>query len=52
MQAPHTAQDINRIEMIQRRAARFVYNSYYYHSVSVYSMLESLSRPTSQATEN
>ena len=43
--APHTTQDINRIEMIQRRAARFVYNNYY-HSVSVSSMLESLGWPT------
>ena len=26
--APYTTQDINKIEMIQRRAARFVYNKY------------------------
>ena len=27
--APNSAQDINRIEMIQRRAARFVYHNCY-----------------------
>ena len=39
--ASHTAQDINRIEMIQRRAARFVYHNYY-PIASVSSMLKSL----------
>ena len=28
IRAPHTTQDINRIEMLQRRAARFVCNKY------------------------
>ena len=46
--APHTAQDINKIEMIQRRAARFVYNKYY-HSTSVSNMLKSLGWPALQA---
>ena len=51
--APHTAQDINRIEMIQRRAAQFVYhNNYYYPTVSVSSMLKSLGWPTLQARRN
>ena len=49
--APHTAQDINKIEMVQRRAERFVYNKYY-HSVSVSSILESLVWPTLQARRN
>ena len=43
--APHTAKSINTVEMIQRRAARFVYNKYY-HSVSVTNMVESLDWPT------
>ena len=38
---PHTDQDINKIEMMQRRAARFVYSKYY-HSISVSNMLKSL----------
>ena len=49
--APHTAQDINRIKMIQRRAAQFVYHNYY-HSVSVSSMLKSLGWPTLQVRRN
>ena len=49
--APHIAQDINKIEMVQRRAVRFVYNKYY-HSVSVSSILESLGWPTLQARRN
>ena len=48
---PHTAQDINGIEMIQRRAARFVYNNYC-HSASVSSMLGSLGWHTLQARRN
>ena len=51
MWAPHTAQDINRIEMIQRRAARFVYHNYY-PSVSVSSILKSLGWPTLQVRRN
>ena len=46
--APHTAQDINKIEMIQRRAGRFVYNKYY-HSTSISNMLKSLGWPALQA---
>ena len=51
MWAPHTAQAINNIEMIQRKAAQFVYNKYH-NSVSVSSMLESLGWPTLQARRN
>ena len=47
----YTAQDINKIEMVKRRAAQFVYNKYY-HSVSVSSILESLGWPTLQARRN
>ena len=49
--APHIAQDIRKIDMFQRRAARFVYNKYY-HSVSVSCILESLGWPTLQARRN
>jgi len=49
--APHSVQDIAKIEMIQRRAARFVHNSYSY-SASVSSMLKSLGWPTLQARRN
>ena len=49
--APHIAQDINKIEMVQRRASQFVYNKYY-HSVSISSILESLGWPTLQARRN
>ena len=49
--APHTAQDINRIEMIQSRAARFVYHNYY-PTASVSSMLKSLGWPTLQVIRN
>ena len=51
MQAPHSVQDIAKIEMIQRRAARFVHNNYSY-SASVSSMLKSLGWPTLQARRN
>ena len=50
MWAPHTAQDINKIEIVRRRAARFVYK--YYHFVSISSILESLGWPTLQARRN
>ena len=49
--APHSVQDIAKIEMIQRRAARFVHNNYSY-SASVSSMLKSLGWPTLQARRN
>ena len=49
--APHIAQDINKIEMVQRRATQFVYNKYY-HSISVSSILESFGWPTLQARRN
>ena len=49
--APHTAQDINRIEMVQRRTARFVYHNYY-PTASVSSMLKSLGWPTLQVRRN
>ena len=43
--APHTTQDINRIEMLQRRAARFVCNKYN-RSTSVTNLLYSLGWPS------
>ena len=49
--APHTAQDIDKTEMIQRRGAQFVHNKYHY-SASVTSMLESLGWLTLQARRN
>jgi len=39
--APHTTQDINKIEMLQRRAARFVCNKYN-RNTSVTNLLYSL----------
>jgi len=48
--APHTAQDIDKIEMIQRRAARFVYNNC--NIVSVSNMISSLGWPTLQTRRN
>ena len=49
--APHTAQDINKIEMVQKERCTIFYNKYY-HSVSVSSILESLGWPTLQARRN
>ena len=49
--APYTTQDIHKIEMIQRRAARFAYNKYYC-AVSVTGLLESLGWPILQARIN
>ena len=43
--APHTTQDINRIEMLQRRAARFVCNKYN-KNTSVTNLLYSLGWPS------
>ena len=43
--APHTTQDINRIEMLQRRAARFVCNKYN-RNTSVTNLLYSLGWPS------
>ena len=44
---PHTNKDINKIEMVQRRAARFATNSYH-NTSSVSNMLSSLQWPTIQ----
>ena len=44
---PHTTKDVNKIEMVQRRAARFVTNRYH-NTSSVNSMLSSLNWPTLQ----
>ena len=43
--APHTTQSIDKIEMIQRRAARFVYNKYQ-RNTNVTSLLNSLGWPS------
>ena len=45
---PHIKEDIHKIEMIQRRAARFVFNNYNLTD-SVTSMLQSLKWPTLEA---
>ena len=42
---PHIKEDIHKIEMIQQRAARFVFNNYNFTD-SVRSMLQSLKWPT------
>ena len=42
---PHIKEDIHKLEMVQRRAARFVYNNYY-TTDSVTNMLSSLHWPT------
>ena len=44
--SPHTQKDIQRVESVQRRAARFVHKDYSRHS-SATSMLQSLERPDS-----
>jgi hypothetical protein len=44
-------QQINKIEMIQRRAARYTLNQYSYHS-SVSAMLQHLFWPTLQQRRN
>ena len=43
--APHTAQDVNKIEMLQRRGARFVLNEYQ-RNVSVTRLLNTLGWPS------
>ena len=43
--APHTNQDIQKIEMLQRRAARLVFNKYQ-NNISVTNLLNSLGWPT------
>jgi len=43
--APHTQKDISNVESVQRRAARFVFNDYSYHS-SVTEMLHRLNWPS------
>ena len=49
--APHTALDIAKIEMIQRRAAQFVHNKYHYPA-SATSMPESFGWLTLQGRRN
>ena len=43
---PQWKKDINRVEMVQHRAARFVTNNYNYHPGSMTSILHSLHWPT------
>ena len=44
---PHTLNNINKIEVVQRRAARFCLNEFSHHS-SVTSMLSTLNLPPLQ----
>ena len=48
---PCFQKDINNIEMVQRRAARFVFNSYTYNT-SVSTLLDALNWPTLQQCRN
>ena len=44
---PHTAKEIKKIEMIQRRAARFTLNHYHHHNTSsAEEMLKTLEWPS------
>ena len=43
---PHTATDINKLEMVQRRAARFVHNNYKRSEGTVTKLLEQLKWPS------
>jgi len=49
--APHTAISINRLEAIQRRAARFCYNDFSTYS-SVTRMISNLNMPTLELRRN
>ena len=42
---PHNAKSVNKIEMVQRRAARYVYSNYH-NTSSVTNMIDSLGWPT------